>query len=154
MKATAVIAIDPGPECSALIRWDGSAITLKQYAPNAEILSTIGDLSGRDPLVIEQVASYGMPVGVEVFETVWWSGRFAQAYGADHVSRVPRLQVKLHVCHDSRAKDGNVRQALIDRFGKPGTKKEHGVLYGISGDLWAAFALAVTWWDTNRSEAA
>ena len=103
----------------------------------------------RGACVIEQVTSYGMPVGAEVFETVFWSGRFAERFGADQVQRIPRLKVKLHICLDSHAKDANVRQALIDRFGKPGTKASPGVLYGISGDLWAAVALAVTWWDLN-----
>ena len=145
MMTAALLAIDPGPEHSALIRWDGAAISIKQYAGNAEILSLLRDRSGcAEPLVIERIACYGMAVGAEVFETVFWSGRFAQAYGVELVSRIARLQVKLHLCHDSRAKDANIRQALIDKFGKPGTKKEPGVLYGIAGDLWAALALAVT----------
>jgi hypothetical protein len=32
---------------------------------------------------------------------------------------------------------------------KPGTKKNPGLLYGVSGDVWAALALGVTWWDLN-----
>ena len=95
---------------------------------------------------IDRVAPYGMPVGEEIFETVYWSGPCAQSFGADNVQRVPRLKVKLHLCHDPRAKDANIRQALIDRFAKPGTKKEPSILYGITGDLWAALALEVTWW--------
>ena len=98
--------------------------------------------------VIEQVASYGMPVGEEVFETVFWSGRFAEAYGAARVKRMPRLKVKMHLCHDSRAKDGNIRQAVIDRFGGAsaiGKKATPGPLYGVSGDVWAALALALTY---------
>jgi len=151
---TTVIAIDPGPEYSALVGWNGSAITHKQYATNTEILTILRELSpAADPLIIEQICCYGMPAGAETFETCFWSGRFAEAYGADRVQRVPRLQVKLHLCHDSRAKDANIRQALIDRFGKPGTKKQPGLLYGVSGDLWAALALAVTWWDSNIGNA-
>ena len=57
-----------------------------------------------------------MPVGAEVFETVYWSGRFAEAYGVEHVERITRVDVKMHLCHTSRAKDGNIRQALIDRL--------------------------------------
>ena len=145
MSAAALLALDPGPEHSALIRWDGAAISIKQYATNAEILALLRDRSGSDePLAIEQVVSYGMAVGQTVFETCVWTGRFMEAYGADRVSQIPRLQVKLHLCHDSRAKDGNIRTVLIDRFGKPGTKKQPGMLYGIVGDLWAALALAVT----------
>ena len=141
----ALLAIDPGPESSALVRWDGSALSLKEYADNSEILALLRAHADRGELLaIEQVASYGMPVGAEVFETVYWSGRFAEAYGAERVQRIPRLQVKLHLCHDSRAKDSNIRKALIDRFGPPGTKKQQRTLYGVTGDLWAALALAVT----------
>src|ERR1041385_2706317 len=108
MSAAALLALDPGPEHSALIRWDGAAISIKQYATNAEILALLRDRSGSDePLAIEQVVSYGMAVGQTVFETCVWTGRFMEAYGADRVSQIPRLQVKLHLCHDSRAKDGN-----------------------------------------------
>jgi len=147
-----MIAIDPGPTHSALVVWNGDVITTRLYALNETILALLLELKrGPDPLVIEQVASYGMPVGAEVFETVYWSGRFAQAYGSERVHRVPRLKVKLALCHDSRAKDANIRQALIDRFGKPGTKKQPGLLYGISGDLWAALALAVAWLDNNNA---
>lgn len=154
-KYNAVLAIDPGPTHSALIVWNGSTIATKQYTTNQEILAELLALKeGCEPLVIEQVASYGMPVGAEVFETVYWSGRFAEAYGAERVSRLPRLQVKLAICHDSRAKDSNIRQALIDRFGNPGTKQQPGLLYGITGDLWAAVALAVAWWDLDLEASA
>ncbi len=30
---------------------------------------------------------------------------------------LPRRAVKLELCADSRAKDANIRQALLDRFG-------------------------------------
>ena len=42
-----------------------------------------------------------------------------------------------------RAKDGNVRQALIDLIGEQGTKKNKGPTYGISSHSWAALAVAV-----------
>ena len=146
-----VIAIDPGPTESALVMWNGSTINLLRYARNDEIRKLLGTWSPTEsPCVIEQIASYGMAVGAEVFETCVWTGRFMEAYGADRVHRIPRLAVKQHLCHDSRAKDTNIRQALIDRFGEPGRKKAPGALFGVSGELWAALAVAVTWWDTAR----
>ncbi|MDP9113138.1 MAG: hypothetical protein M3O20_05595 [Acidobacteriota bacterium] len=144
-----IIALDPGPELSALVVWNGTAPSLLRYAGNEEIMALLRTWRATgSPCIIEKIASYGMAVGEEVFETVYWSGRFAEAYGVERVHRIPRLKVKQHLCHDSRAKDGNIRQALIDRFGK-GTKKHPGPLLGVSGDLWAALAVAVTWWDTN-----
>ena len=55
-----------------------------------------------------------------------------------------RLDEKLNLCQDSRAKDANIRQALIDRFasgtpnGGKGTKKAPGWFYGFSDDVWQA----------------
>ncbi len=143
-----IIGLDPGPEQSALVLWDGAAIVTAIQQPNDFVLERIYGLRHTEPraiLVIEQVASFGMAVGAEVFETVFWSGRFAEAFGMHRVARIKRLDVKMALCHDSRAKDTNIRQALIDRFGKPGTKKNPGVLYGVSNDLWSAVAVAVAW---------
>lgn len=150
----AVIAIDPGPVESALVVFDGAAVQMIRYAPNEEILALLRTKRESGwPCVIEQIASYGMAVGAEVFETCVWTGRFMEAYGAERATRIRRLDVKMHLCHDSRAKDANIRQALIDRFGKPGTKRSPGVLYGVTGDLWASLAVAVTWWDMNAERA-
>jgi hypothetical protein len=67
--------------------------------------------------VIEKVESYGMAIGVEVFDTVLWAGRFAEAAHRVPVVMVPRRAVKLALRGDSRAKDANIRQALIEGFG-------------------------------------
>jgi hypothetical protein len=75
-------AIDPGTEKSAVVvvHPDGRRIEGGVH-PNAELLdSLLGQLTQPGHLVIEQIASYGMPVGREVFETVFWAGRFAQAW--------------------------------------------------------------------------
>jgi hypothetical protein len=149
-----VAAIDPGPEESALVIWDGTRGSCAMYKPNDVILGWLIEVAmtsrPRPHLVIEKIASFGMPVGAEVFETVYWSGRFAQAYGVEHVSRITRIEVKMHLCHTPRAKDGNIRQALIDRLGVVGTKKKPGPLFGISSHLWAALAVAITYWDQNQ----
>ncbi len=96
----------------------------------------------------EQIKCYGMPVSDSIFDTVFWSGRFCEAWSFEF-HRVPRMDVKMHHCHNSRAGDSNIRTALIDRFGPPGTKKAPGLTYGLKKDLWAAFALAVYWVDTQ-----
>ena len=150
-----IIAIDPGPVQSAYVIWDGQEIIAKKLMLNNSLLDLcIGWYGLPFPLVIEQVRSYGMPVGATVFDTVFWSGMFCQAWSGEF-HQVPRLKVKQHICHDSRAKDSNIIQALVDRFayGKrnrgKGTKKEPGFFYGFKADIWQAFALAVMWWDQN-----
>ena len=144
-----VFAIDPGTTVSSYVIWDGSRLLdVGKDIPNDTMLRIIGTRGG--PLkmqpVIEMVASYGMSVGAEVFETCVWIGRFQQAFEVQGTPawRVPRRFVKMHLCQSMRAKDGNISQALKDRFGLPGTKKAPGLLYGLCGDSWQAFALAVT----------
>lgn len=108
------------------------------------------ECSTADRMAIEMVASFGMPVGSEVFDTCVWIGRFIQAWNGSS-SRVFRRDVKLHLCGQARAKDGNVRQALIDRWGGKekaiGTKLAPGPLRGVSADVWQALAVAVTFAD-------
>jgi hypothetical protein len=84
---TIVLAIDPGPELSAWVRFLAGApgrVLQSGKQANAEILSMLttgSPLATADALVIEQIAAMGMAVGAETFETVFWSGRFAQAWG-------------------------------------------------------------------------
>lgn len=152
-----VLAIDPGSEQSAWVLWDGVRVQAHRKDDNVLLRGCIAGMTfGHATVVIEQIASYGMAVGAEVFETVFWSGRFAEAVvGAGRyyrgIERLPRRAVKLHLCGSMKAKDSNIRQALIDRFGGKdraiGKKASQGPLYGLKADEWAALALAVTFYD-------
>lgn len=160
-----IFAIDPGPLESGfvILTSDGQPCRFGIH-PNVELLPLAQAWLGTCPgceLVVEMVASYGMTVGKEVFETVLWAGRFVQAWaerhGAHHL--MYRRDVKMHLCNNNHAKDANVRQALLDRFGPGkdraiGTKKAQGPLYGISGHVWSALALAVTFSDRQTKRAA
>lgn len=158
-----VLAIDPGNEESAAALIDLATRRPIWVAklPNLEMLATLegyappelaGELQLTTHVAIEMVASYGMAVGAEVFETCVWIGRFQQSLqdwrGLD-AELVKRIEVKTHHCHDSKAKDSNITQALIDRFAKglqnrgKGTKKNPGWFYGFHSDIWQAYALAV-----------
>lgn len=141
-----ILAIDPGTEQSAMVRWDGQKIISCGILPNFNVLSGLRCRAEADEkLFIEMVASYGMPVGREVFETVLWIGRFVEAWG-NSTGRDARLiyrrDVKLHHCQSPRANDANIHQALVDKYGEKGTKTNPGVTYGLKKDLWAAFAIA------------
>jgi hypothetical protein len=139
-----LLAIDPGPVQSGYVVWDGLSIVDAGKLPNEEMLAFVERCRAEPEteMVVEMIASYGMAVGREVFETCVWIGKFEYAWRKPCV-RAFRKDVKLHLCGSARAKDPNVRQALIDRFGAPGTKKAKGATYGLSGDMWAAFAVAV-----------
>jgi len=65
-----------------------------------------------------------MPVGKEVFDTCVWIGRFQQiALPNVDTKFIYRKDEKMNICNSMKAKDSNIRQALIDRFGAVGTKK-------------------------------
>lgn len=155
-----VFAIDPGPALSAWVLLIDGRPACWEHEPNEKVLRELRDLPLRSVLpcvCVEMIASYGMAVGAEVFETCVWIGRFlaeAERAGAK-TSRLPRLDVKQHLCHDSRARDSNIRQALVDRYGGKeaaiGRKASPGPLLGVSGDVWAALAVAVTWADRHAA---
>lgn len=150
-----IFAIDPGTTQSGVVLWDGSRVIASGVHENGTVLTTVRACEA-DLLAIEMVASYGMAVGKEVFRTVWWAGRFAEAWSAksgDLPIEIYRQDVKLHLCRSARAKDTNIRQALIDRFGAPGKKAAPGPLFGVASHAWAALAVAVTAHDGLHAEA-
>ena len=133
-----ILAIDPGSEKSAFVYYDtiDEIILLKGIVTNREMLLCVK--AGKDDhLVVEMIASYGMPVGKEVFETCLWIGRFIEASPNNH-SLVYRRDEKIFLCGSMKAKDGNIRKALIDLLGKEKTK-------GCARDIWSALAVAVTY---------
>jgi hypothetical protein len=148
-----VLAIDPGNKESAYVLYDGYKIHGFGKIPCEELLNTIIRTPAYPKeLAIEGIASYGMAVGKEVFDTCVWIGRYWQASSAEHKRLVYRMEVKNHLCHSSKANDSNIRQALIDRFGGPQEIKKGGKLYGISKDVWSALAVAVTYLDKITDE--
>lgn len=155
-KGSRFIAVDPGPEQSALVHFDTASMTHSRALILDNYLALVEIRKSCKPIVVEMVASYGMPVGWDVFETVYWIGRFCEAAPIHY--RVPRKDVKMHLCQSMRAKDANIRQALLDRYPKTGggktpqigTKAQPGPLYGMKSHLWAALAVAVTFVEQER----
>lgn len=151
-----LLAIDPGDTNSAYVIMDENYKPIKHQKVNNEFLLHIiqqHEAYGYDftDLAIEMIASYGMPVGKEVFETCVWVGRFLQA--ADYIPEkrfIYRKDEKINLCGSMKAKDGNIRQALIDRFGIVGTKKNPGWFYGFASDQWAAAAVGTTYLDIKE----
>lgn len=159
-----VLAIDPGNIESAYCVVDGRTFRPIEFgkADNRDMLDKLwSEIVPCDFYVIERVASYGMPVGREVFDTCEWIGRFTQIIyqmtGAmpDYIFRIDEREA---ICHDSKAGDANIRRALIDEFadhdlknGK-GTKKNPDFFYGFAKDVWAAYAVAYTYLKTKKKE--
>jgi hypothetical protein len=156
-----ILALDPGPTETAFVEYDGakpisSAIIPNDTSIDGGMLDYLDAMSNRmavEHLAIEGIACYGMPVGKETFDTCIWIGRFIEAWGRNW-SLVYRPDVKLHLCKSARAKDANIRQALIDRYGPSkrdaiGVKSAPGPLYGIKSHCWSALAVAVTYCETK-----
>ena len=151
-----LLAIDPGCTMSAWVIMDGYHIVMSDKNTNDALLNSIGMIAA-DTVVIEQIESYGMAVGREVFDTCVWTGRFSQAavHANMDVHYLPRRTVKMNLCNSAKAKDANVSRALIDRFAQhdlkngKGTKKQPDWFYGFKSDIWAAYAVGVTWLDSR-----
>lgn len=153
-----ILAIDPGNEQSAYVLMSDDYKPLQfGKVDNAALLASVESLTA-DAVVIEMVASYGMAVGEEVFETVFWIGRlFESARLTGHVPhRMKRMEVKMNLCHAANAKDGNIETALQDRFGKRKSKKNPNEWFppvgsGWADDVWQAYALGVTFLDQHNT---
>lgn len=150
---TKVFAIDPGTKYSGYVIWDGQIIEGKGKVEN-EILLQVIELHNFHSyeLVIEQVKLY-RPADQNLHDTILWYGRFTQQwkhFQNDKISFVARSTVKAALTGSAKASDSAVSAYLKDRFGKPGTKKEpNPITYGMSADIWQAFALAVYWVDLH-----
>lgn len=149
-----ILAIDPGSTESGFARLEMPDFRLCEFGKidnhkMLEMLESI-DAANIDVFAVEMVASYGMAVGKDVFETCVWIGRFIQALKKKQHTFVYRKEEKLCLCGSLKAKDSNIRQALIDRYatfdfktGK-GVKKNPDTFYGVSKDAWQAIAVGVT----------
>jgi hypothetical protein len=141
MRTETILAIDPGTTQSAFVQYRAGEILDHGWISNAEMRQV---LIGReyDRCAIEMIASYGMAVGSSTFMTCLWIGRFTEVARGEPVLCY-RKDIKLFLCGTMRAKDANVRQALLDLVGPQGTKAKPGPTYGIKSHSWAALAVAV-----------
>lgn len=152
-----ILGIDPSPIGATWVLLDEQGHVFRACTePIDDIVTWLRDMKFQTEVAIEMPASYGMAVGVDVFETCEVVGRLHEAarLRGMPVVRYYRKTIKLHLCNACNAKDANIRQALLDRYGPTkelaiGTKKSPGPLYGFSADDWAALAVAVTHLDRH-----
>lgn len=159
-----ILAIDPGNEESAFCfinKWSYEPIYFAKMK-NKEAVEAIKKFIADHRMyctyeaAIERVASYGMAVGASVFQTCEWIGRFSQILEDTcfNVTYIYRKDEKMNICGQMKAKDSNIRVALIDRFAKhdlktgKGTKNNPDWFYGFAKDVWASYAVGVTYLDT------
>jgi Holliday junction resolvasome RuvABC endonuclease subunit len=148
-----LLALDPGTTETGWCIYRDGKVDDSGISSNEDVLAAV--YAWPNKLAIEMIASYGMAVGKEVFETCVWIGRFIQAYQYPAAVRIVyRKDVKLHLCGTTKAKDTNIRVALIDLLGAPGTKKNPGPTFGVKSHAWAALGVAVTADHQMQAEAA
>lgn len=159
MRKNYILGIDPGCEFTAWALVDAETLRPVKFEKeeNNKVRNDLLELfEGGDniEIAIEMVESYGMAVGREVFETCVWIGKFEEALKeCGPITQIYRRHEKMSICHSMKANDATIKQALVDRFayGEPnhgkGTKRNPGWFYGFKQDVWAAYAVAVTYYE-------
>lgn len=165
---TSFIAVDPGNAQSAYVEmtWGGNGHSVipgfniwdAGLIANKELIDRIDDSYRPDysrevPQVYAVETPYprGQNVSWQLMKTLRMIGRLEQLAidRGFRVVHIDRLDVRIHVANDGRAKDSNIRSALIERWGGKdkavGKKGSEGPLYGFRKDMWAALAVAVTY---------
>lgn len=147
-----LLAVDPGTDESGWVIWhDDNTLGANGVSENSEVLDLCRWWPGE--LAIEMIASYGMAVGREVFETCVWIGRMQQAYAEpNEVRLVYRREVKKHLCGNNSAKDSEIMHAILDLFPRTGggktpqkgIKSQPGPLFGVASHCWPALGVALT----------
>lgn len=156
-----ILALDPGNTQTGYAVLEMPEFRLIKFgkANNTSLLTLVANsdiLYDVDAVAIEMIDSFGMAVGREVFETCVWIGRFHQASDHPNTHYVYRKEEKEILCGSLRAKDANIRRALIDRYARhdlkngKGTKANPDVFYGVSKDVWAAIAVGVTYYELTK----
>lgn len=166
-----LFSIDPGESESGWILLDVDTINKKimiidrYHSVNKDIFKMILKFSVTNPriiIVIEDIVSYGLPIGISTIETIKYIGRFHQKaldLNLKNIYFIDRPAIKLSLCNARNAKDGNVIRSLKNRFGEFGTIKNQQPLYKLKGmpsgmlnHVWSALALGVAYININYDE--
>ena len=148
-----ILGIDPGNEETGYCfykfcegKHEGSRILAKGKEINHKVLQYIQNNATRfRAIYVEDIAQYGTVVGKSVFDTVKFIGRIIQLCSMLNIPirLAYRKTIVSHHTDNPKANDSIIRQFLIDTFGPQGTKKAPGPLFGFSGDMFSALAIAM-----------
>ena len=150
-----LLAIDPGTRESAWVLMDDELRPV-EYAieDNERVLNLVGTMQYKS-LAVEWVTNYGANVGADVFQTVYWIGRFCERAMERGIIplRIARRDVKKNLKLPMKAKDGDVMRALIKRFGGRKSKDNPNGFFppdksGWGTHLWQAYAVGATFADS------
>tara|TARA_R110000824_G_scaffold13467_6_gene58642 strand:- start:7349 stop:7897 length:549 start_codon:yes stop_codon:yes gene_type:complete len=146
LEFSTILAIDPGPIISGYVEYDcvEQKPTTSGLMPNPKLRNLLKK-SKFPAMVYEKLQGMGMMPSKETFTTCEEVGRMIECFNGE-VIPLTRHQVKLLICGTMRAKDANIRAAIIDMYGGGkaeaiGNKKSQGPLYGVKSHAWQALAL-------------
>ena len=145
LEFASIFAIDPGPIISGYVEYgcvEQKPIT-SGLMPNPKLRKLLK--KNKCPaMVYEKLQGMGMMPSKATFTTCEEVGRMIECFKGE-VIPLTRHEVKLLICGTMRAKDANIRAAIIDMYGGKevgiGNKKSQGPLYGVKAHAWQALAL-------------
>ena len=149
-----LVSLDPGPTATGVCCFDGFYKLLAcGHLPNDSVERLIERV---DPCitVCEDIVGFGMSVGKSTFDTAKQIGRFwilSELYSREwHL--INRRDIKLLCCGDAKAKDKDIRAAMIASWGQQGTAKLPGPTYGFTNHTWSALAVGTAWIKQRRDK--
>lgn len=157
-----ILGIDPGTVDSGYVVFNPLDMQVIEsgVVSNEELLQS-NVFDDADIICIEMIASYGMPVGQTTFETILWIGRYVQVCifkNKKFELLYKKKDINPTLCYSNKAKDANIRQAILDLFPatgggsvpQKGTKSNPGPLFGVSSHAFSALAVALTYSIQNK----
>lgn len=168
IKNPTLLCVDPGTYSSGIIilkSKNKEIIYYNKAINNETLIDKINKNSEQekykfDYLIFEMISNYGMPMGDDTIQTILMIGRIIEAAGKKNCRKILRQTIKSEICHNPKAEDSNVRQAIIDMYPRTGsgkvpqigTKKFPGPLYGITSHAWSALAVGLAWISINKKK--
>ena len=167
MTVQHILAIDPGTTRSGLVVVERGLVEVAAKVDNEIALNYARSYSNGSALetsivCIERFEARGMPMSDDSVETVLFTGQLIEAVTCTKFAQLAllkRSKIKIALCGTARAKDANVRAALIDIWGdsirkrkKDGTLSENQ--FTIVSDAWAALAVATVYMQEHNIEKA
>jgi hypothetical protein len=157
-----VIAIDPGATRSGYVWYiSDREMPVRSHGDidNEALVQAIraGEMYG--DVVIEWTRPRGQLASREMFDTLFWAGRFYEAASRTGypTSLIRNDEVRVHHVGKHNASDAAMHAVLWDRFGgsmsaAKGNVRKPGPLHGFSGnDEYDALALALTYIDRKEA---
>jgi Holliday junction resolvasome RuvABC endonuclease subunit len=116
-----LLAIDPGPEKSAYMLLEDGVPKSSAWESNHHLLDLCDDFRQMnhqwqaDHLAIEYVYLRGMKVYQQAIDTIFWAGRFTQAWNGTH-TLIDRRDVKAVLCGNQKADNTSIKYSIIDNY--------------------------------------